>query len=68
MAQLQGCAENSTTVRRKRNGPGSAKEGALRGECVAGHIGRTTKVWAASGFGPNGRKMALFRCTQMILA
>jgi acyl-coenzyme A thioesterase PaaI-like protein len=32
------------------------------------HLGRTTQVWAATVFSPQGRKIALFRCTQLILS
>ena len=31
------------------------------------HTGRTTQVWDAEVTGAGGRKLALFRCTQMIL-
>lgn len=68
VAHLPEGAKNFTTVELKTNFLGSAKEGTLRAECVAEHLGRTTQVWSSTVFGPNGRKMALFRCTQMILA
>jgi len=31
------------------------------------HLGRTTQVWDATVFDPNGKTIALFRCTQMVL-
>jgi uncharacterized protein (TIGR00369 family) len=68
IAHLPEGAKNFTTVELKTNFLGSAKDGTLRAECVAEHLGRTTQVWSSTVFGPNGRKMALFRCTQMILA
>jgi uncharacterized protein (TIGR00369 family) len=68
VAHLPEGAKNFTTIELKTNFLGSAQEGLLRAECVAEHLGRTTQVWSATVFGPNGRKMALFRCTQMILS
>ena len=68
IAHLPDGARNFTTVELKSNFLGTAKEGTLRTECVADHLGRTTHVWSATVFGPNGRKLALFRCTQMILS
>jgi acyl-coenzyme A thioesterase PaaI-like protein len=37
-------------------------------ELKSNFVGTATQVWAATVFGPEGRKLALFRCTQMILA
>ena len=66
-AHLPDGAKNFTTIELKSNFLGTAKTGVLRTECVAEHLGRTTHVWSATVFSPEGRKMALFRCTQMIL-
>lgn len=60
-------AKNFTTVELKSNFMGTAREGCLRCEAVAEHLGRTTQVWSATVLGPDGRKMALFRCTQLVL-
>ena len=68
IAHLPEGAKNFTTIELKSNFLGTAKEGVMRCEAVADHLGRTTQVWAATVFGPQGRKIALFRCTQMILA
>lgn len=68
IAHLPEGAKNFTTVELKTNFLGTAKEGVIRTECLADHLGRTTHVWSATVFAPNGRKIALFRCTQMILA
>jgi len=68
MAHLPEGAKNFTTIELKCNFLGTAKEGVIRAECVAEHLGRTTHVWSVTVFGPGGKKMALFRCTQMILA
>jgi len=66
-AHLPEGAKGFTTIELKSNFLGTAKTGVLRTECVAEHLGRTTHVWSATVFSPEGRKMALFRCTQMIL-
>ncbi len=58
-----------TTVELKSNFLGTAREGgAVRGVARPAHVGRTTQVWdcAVEDEG-NGRTIALFRCTQMIL-
>lgn len=68
IAHLPEGAKNFTTIELKSNFLGTAKDGVIRCEAVAEHLGRTTQVWAATVFGPNGRKLALFRCTQMILS
>jgi len=34
----------------------------------ADHLGRTTQVWSATVFAGNGKPLAVFRCTQMILS
>ena len=61
-------ASGFTTIELKSNFLGTAKEGVIRCEAVADHLGRTTQVWAATVFNPQGKKVALFRCTQMILS
>ena len=48
--------------------PRHVREGTMRTECRAEHLGRTTQVWSATVFGPDDRKLALFRCTQMVLS
>ena len=61
-------AENFTTIELKSNHLGTAREGAI--ECVAkpAHLGRTTQVWdAVVTNAANGKTIAIFRCTQMIL-
>jgi 1,4-dihydroxy-2-naphthoyl-CoA hydrolase len=68
IAHLPEGAKNFTTIELKSNFLGTAKEGLLRCEAVGEHIGRTTQVWAATVYNPQGKKMALFRCTQMILS
>ena len=67
VAHLPDGAKNFTTIELKSNFLGTAKDGVIRCEAIADHLGRTTQVWAATVFNAEGRKIALFRCTQMIL-
>ena len=67
LAHLPEGAKNFTTIELKSNFLGSAREGVLHAECIAEHLGRTTQVWSASVSAADGRRLALFRCTQMIL-
>lgn len=70
MAHLPEGAKGFTTVELKSNFLGTAKEGTIRCEATADHLGRTTQVWSVVVHGPaeqGGRKLALFRCTQMVL-
>jgi len=61
-------AQNFTTVELKANFLGTAQEGTLHGEARAVHLGRTTQVWdALVAHGEERRKLALFRCTQLVL-
>lgn len=68
LAHLPPGATNFTTIELKTNFLGTAREGTVRCEAVADHLGRTTQVWSATVFTPEGKKMAVFRCTQMILS
>ena len=68
VAHLPEGAKGFTTIELKSNFLGTALEGTLACDCVAEHMGRTTQVWSSTVYAPNGRRMALFRCTQMILA
>jgi uncharacterized protein (TIGR00369 family) len=67
MAHLPDGAKNFTTIELKSNFLGTVREGTMRTECRAEHLGRTTHIWSATVFGPNDRKLALFRCTQLVL-
>ena len=67
IAHLPEGAKNFTTIELKSNFLGTVQEGVIRCEAMADHLGRTTQVWAATVFGRQGRKIALFRCTQIIL-
>jgi 1,4-dihydroxy-2-naphthoyl-CoA hydrolase len=67
-ANLPTGAVGFTTVELKTNLLGSAGEGKLLCEANATHMGRSTQVWDAVVMHEgSGRKLALFRCTQMIL-
>lgn len=68
IANLPEGATGFTTVELKSNHLGTAREGVI--ECVAIplHLGRTTQVWDATVTNQEtGKKIALFRCTQMVL-
>jgi len=67
MAHLPDGAKNFTTIELKSNFLGTVREGTMRTEFRAEHLGRTTHVWSAVVFGPSDRKLALFRCTQLVL-
>ena len=68
IAHLPDGAESFTTVELKSNHLGTLREGYAACIASAQHIGRNTQVWDAvvSDEG-SGRRLALFRCTQMIL-
>ncbi|WP_188902545.1 PaaI family thioesterase [Deinococcus aerophilus] len=56
-----------TTIELKSNHLSTAREGTITCEARSVHAGRTTQVWDATVRGPEGRVMALFRCTQAVL-
>ena len=70
-----GCGNNTpqdasfTTIELKTNFLSSARVGErVSCRCTPAHIGRQTHVWDAEVTNDStGRRMALFRCTQMIL-
>jgi uncharacterized protein (TIGR00369 family) len=66
-AHLPDGAKNFTTVELKSNFLAATREGTIRCECRAEHLGRTTQVWSATLFGPGERRLLLFRCTQLVL-
>lgn len=68
IAHLPEGAKGFTTVELKTNFLGTLLEGALACEATPVHLGRNTQVWdAAVSDEAKGRRLALFRCTQMIL-
>ena len=61
-------ARGFTTVELKTNFLGTCLEGKVLCEAFRVHKGRRTQVWDATvSDDSSGRKIALFRCTQMIL-
>ncbi|HEX5948863.1 MAG TPA: PaaI family thioesterase [Actinomycetota bacterium] len=66
VATLPEGATNFATVEVKTNFLGTALEGEMECEAWLVHGGRTTQVWDAE-VRADGRAIALFRCTQLIL-
>jgi uncharacterized protein (TIGR00369 family) len=67
-AHLPEGAHSFTTIELKSNFLGTAREGAVEARARAAHLGRTTQVWDATVVdAADGKTIALFRCTQMIL-
>jgi uncharacterized protein (TIGR00369 family) len=56
-----------TTIELKANFLRTARDGTIRCEAKLVHGGRTTQIWDATVAAPDGREMALFRCTQLVL-
>ncbi|QYD67731.1 PaaI family thioesterase [Paraburkholderia edwinii] len=67
LAHLPIDARSFTTIELKSNFLGTATEGTIRTVAQSVHLGRTTQVWDATVHGPEGKTIALFRCTQMVL-
>jgi uncharacterized protein (TIGR00369 family) len=68
VAALPEGAKGFTTVELKANFLGTAREGTIACLATPVHLGRTTQVWDAvvTDEATRGR-IALFRCTQMVL-
>lgn len=68
LAHLPEGATGFTTAEVKSNHVGTAREGTIVADVRAAHLGRTTQVWDATvTHRETGRKVALFRCTQLVL-
>jgi len=68
IAHLPEGAASFTTIELKSNHLGTVRDGSIACTATAQHLGRTTQVWdAVVTDEASGRKIALFRCTQMIL-
>jgi uncharacterized protein (TIGR00369 family) len=68
VAHLPEGAKGFTTIELKSNFLGTLLEGALACEATAVHRGRNTQVWdAVVTDEARGRRLALFRCTQIVL-
>jgi uncharacterized protein (TIGR00369 family) len=67
-ANLPQGASGFTTLELKSNFLGTTREGAIFCRATPAHLGRTTQVWDAQvTIEGTDRKIALFRCTQMVL-
>ena len=61
-------AHSFTTIELKSNFLGTAREGTLACIATRVHGGRTTQIWDAQVTDEaSGKKIALFRCTQLII-
>ncbi|WP_426106824.1 PaaI family thioesterase [Massilia sp. TSP1-1-2] len=68
IASLPEGANSFTTIELKSNHLGTARDGAIACVAKAAHLGKTTQVWDVIVTNEvNGKTIALFRCTQMIL-
>jgi 1,4-dihydroxy-2-naphthoyl-CoA hydrolase len=56
-----------TTIELKTNFLGTALGGTISCESTLVHGGRTTQVWDATVTNEDAKKLALFRCTQLLL-
>lgn len=65
---LPDTASGFTTVELKSNFFATALEGDVLGRATPVHVGRTSQVWDCEIVSrQTGKRMALFRCTQMVL-
>src|SRR3954452_19817433 len=68
VASLPEGARGFTTIELKSNFLGTTRDGAIRCRATPAHLGRTTQVWdAVVSNEADGKTIALFRCTQMVL-
>jgi 1,4-dihydroxy-2-naphthoyl-CoA hydrolase len=68
LATLPEGAKGFTTIELKANFLGTAREGAIACRATPVHLGRSTQVWDAVVTNEaGGARIALFRCTQMVL-
>ena len=68
VASLPEGARGFTTIELKSNFLGTARDGFIACRATPVHLGRTPQVWDAVVTNEaSGAKIALFRCTQMVL-
>lgn len=68
LAHMPDGAANFTTIELKANYLGTLREGAIVCDATPVHLGRSTQVWDAEiRSEASGQRLALFRCTQLIL-
>jgi 1,4-dihydroxy-2-naphthoyl-CoA hydrolase len=65
---LPASASGFTTIELKCNFIGTARDGALHCEARRMHGGQSTQVWDATVSRDDGKTIALFRCTQIMLS
>lgn len=69
MITLPEGAKSFTTIELKSNFLGTARQGVVEAVARVVHRGRTTQLWDAEvTHRDSGKRIALFRCTQMILS
>lgn len=68
LAHLPPGAENFTTIELKANFVSTARDGTIVAKARPVHVGNATQVWDADVTRKaDGRQIAMFRCTQMVL-
>lgn len=68
VALLPEGASGFTTIELKSNFLGTARDGAIACRAWPVHLGRTTQIWDAEvSVEGAGTRIALFRCTQLVL-
>lgn len=68
IAHLPEGAKSFTTLELKTNFTGACRAGMLKAIAEVEHLGRTTQVWGVGMWAKEQEKrVALFRCTQLIL-
>jgi|SRR6185369_15630103 len=68
VANLPEGASGFTTLELKSNFLGTTRDGAIFCRATPAHLGRTTQVWdAVVTIEGTEKRIALFRCTQMVL-
>lgn len=67
IAHLPEGAKGFTTIELKSNHLGTARDGVIECQATPAHLGKNTQVWDATITDANGKTIALFRCTQMVL-
>jgi 1,4-dihydroxy-2-naphthoyl-CoA hydrolase len=67
IANLPEGAITFTTIELKSNFLGTARDGTIACMATPAHLGRMTQIWDAVVSDDKNRRIALFRCTQMIL-
>jgi uncharacterized protein (TIGR00369 family) len=68
LAHLPPGAANFTTIELKANFLGTTTEGTIACVATPAHLGNTTQIWDAVVTAKStGRKLALFRCTQLVI-